>query len=64
MLGNSDNVMFHAVDIPAVLVYSGHHDDVNLPTDDPEKLDYEKAQKISRLVYELTLELGNAEVLW
>ena len=56
--------MFHAVDIPAVLVYSGHHDDVNLPTDDPEKLDYEKAQKISRLVYELTLELGNAEVLW
>jgi hypothetical protein len=62
--GNSDNLMFHAVGIPGVCFYSGHHDDVNLPTDDPEKLDYDKAEKISRLVYELTMELGNRENLW
>jgi hypothetical protein len=62
--GNSDNLMFHAVGIPAVNFYSGHHDDVNLPTDDPEKLDYDKAEKISRLVYEVTMELGNREHLW
>jgi hypothetical protein len=56
--------MFHAVGIPGVSFYSGHHDDVNLPTDDPEKLDYEKAGKIARLAYEVTMELGNREVLW
>jgi hypothetical protein len=63
-VGNSDNLMFQAVNIPAVLFYSGHHDDVNEVTDDPEKLDYEKAQKISQLVYELTIELGNVETPW
>lgn len=62
--GNSDNLVFHAVGIPGVSFYSGHHDDVNLPTDDPEKLDYEKAGKIARLAYEVTIELGNREVLW
>jgi hypothetical protein len=35
-----------------------------MPTDDPEKLDFEKAEKISRLAYELTMELANREVLW
>jgi hypothetical protein len=63
-IGNSDNLMFHAVGIPAVSFYSGHHDDVNRPTDDAEKLDYEKARAIARLVYEITMELGNRPALW
>jgi hypothetical protein len=63
-VGNSDNLMFHAVGIPAVSFYSGHHEDVNLPTDDPDKLDYEKAEKIARLVYEITMELGERGLLW
>jgi Zn-dependent M28 family amino/carboxypeptidase len=63
-VGNSDNLMFHAVGIPAVSFYSGHHEDVNRPTDDPDKIDYEKAQKISQLVYAVTMELANREVLW
>jgi hypothetical protein len=63
-VGNSDNLTFHAMGIPAVSFYSGHHEDVNLPTDDPEKLDYEKAEKIARLVYEVTMELGGREMLW
>lgn len=63
-IGNSDNLMFHAVGIPAVSFYSGHHDDVNRPTDDADKLDYEKAQGIARLVYEITMELGSKPSLW
>lgn len=63
-IGNSDNLMFHAVGIPAVSFYSGHHDDVNQPTDDADKLDYEKAQEIARLVYEITMELGSKDPLW
>ena len=62
--GTSDNLMFHAVGIPGVSFYSGHHGDVNLPTDTPEKIDYEKAEQISRLIYEITMELGNRDVLW
>jgi hypothetical protein len=63
-IGNSDNLMFHAVGIPAVSFYSGHHDDVNRPTDDADKLDYEKAEQIARLVCEITMELGNKPTLW
>ncbi len=62
--GNSDNLSFDAAGIPAVSFYSGHHEDANRPTDDPEKLDYEKATKISQLVYQVTMELGNRERPW
>ena len=64
MMGYSDNLMFHAVGIPAANFYSGHHEDVNMPTDDIEKIDFEKAEKVSRLVYELTMELANSHKLW
>jgi hypothetical protein len=63
-IGNSDNLMFHLVGIPALSFYSGHHEDVNQPTDDAEKIDYEKAEKIARLAYEITMELGNRRTLW
>lgn len=63
-VGSSDNLMFHAVGIPGVCFYSGHHEDVNSPTDDAGKIDYEKAQKISQLAYAVTMELGNREALW
>jgi Zn-dependent M28 family amino/carboxypeptidase len=62
--GNSDNLMFHAVGIPGVSFYSGHHGDANRPTDTADKIDYEKAEQISRLVYEITMELGNRGNLW
>jgi hypothetical protein len=62
--GNSDNLMFHAVGIPGVSFYSGHHGDANRPADTPDKIDYDKAEQISRLAYEITMELGNRESLW
>ncbi len=62
--GNSDNLMFQAFSIPAVCFYSGHHADVNEPTDDVEKLDFEKMQRVSQLAYELTKELGKRDLLW
>lgn len=62
--GNSDNLAFHFKGIPGVSFYSGHHPDVNKPTDDPEKLDYDKAEKIARLVYEVTSALGNEPLPW
>lgn len=60
----SDNLVFDAVGIPAVFFFSGAHKDYHRVTDDPEKIDYEKVQRISQLVYELTMEIGNKEKLW
>jgi hypothetical protein len=63
-MGDSDHLIFQAVGIPAANFYSGHHDDVNRPTDDPEKIDFEKAQQIARLAYEVTADLASKDVLW
>jgi len=62
--GNSDDLSFHFMRVPGVSFYSGHHDDVNRPTDDAEKLDYDKAERITRLAYEVAMELGNAALPW
>jgi hypothetical protein len=63
-IGNSDNLMFHAAGIPGALFYSGHHGDANRPSDTPDKIDFEKAESIARLVYEITVEIGNRRVPW
>jgi hypothetical protein len=44
--------------IPTVFFYSGHHPDRHQPTDDVDKIDYEKAEKISPLGYEIINELA------
>jgi hypothetical protein len=62
--GNSDNLTFDFKGIPGVSFYSGHHEDVNRTTDDPEKLDYDKAEKIARLACALTEALGNEALPW
>jgi len=63
-MGDSDNIVFRAVGIPAVNLYSGHHQDVNTPGDDADKLDYDKAQAIARLAYEIAIEAANRDPLW
>ncbi len=62
--GNSDDLAFIMKGVPAVSFYSGHHEDVNRPTDDPDKLDYDKMEKIARLVCELTWALGTGPLPW
>ncbi|MDH4196923.1 MAG: M20/M25/M40 family metallo-hydrolase [Candidatus Aminicenantes bacterium] len=62
-LGDSDHRAFEALGIPAVNFYTGRIPDTHQPTDTPDKLDYEKAAKIARLVYEITMELANRERL-
>jgi len=60
----SDNLIFELMRrIPGVFFYSGHHPDRHQPTDDPDKIDYDKAEKISRLGYEITKELATQPIL-
>jgi hypothetical protein len=60
----SDNIIFDMIGIPSVFFYSGSHRDYHRPTDDADKIEYDKVEKLSRLVYALTMELGNREKLW
>ena len=62
-LGDSDHSSFNDKGIPNVHFFSGVHKDLHLPTDDAEKIDYEKMQKIINLVYDLTYKCANLEHL-
>jgi hypothetical protein len=63
-LGDSDHRAFETLGIPAANFYAGRIPDTHETTDTPDKLDYEKIEKIARLVCEIALELGDREQLW
>lgn len=63
-LGDSDHSFFRGLGIPAVNFYTGRIPDTHTPTDTPDKLDYDKAARIARLVYQIAMELGNRDPLW
>lgn len=58
-MAGSDHMSFHREGIPVAFFFSGRHEDLHLPTDDPENIDFEKMQKLTQLVYEVTAEIGN-----
>lgn len=57
----SDQVHFHRAGIPAVFLTIDDHIDYHKPTDTAEKIHYGNMEKISRLVYHLTLALANMD---
>lgn len=46
----SDHYNFVKAGIPACFLFSDVHEDYHQPTDDPEKLDYDKIRRVTRLV--------------
>jgi di/tripeptidase len=60
-MSGSDHYQFHQKGIPTAFWFSGRHDDMHGPGDDAEKIDFEKVQRISQLVYAVTADLGNRE---
>ena len=63
-LGSSDHDAFAALAIPAVNFYSGRVAETHQTTDTADRLDYDKAEVIARLVCEIAFELGNRDPLW
>lgn len=61
--GGSDHQTFISDNIPAFFFFSGVHKDLHNPGDDAEKIDYPKAQSISRLAYLIAEKLANTEVV-
>lgn len=61
--GGSDHQNFISEGIPAFFFFSGMHRDLHQPGDDPDKIDYAKAESISRLAYLIVEKLGNMETV-
>ena len=59
--GSSDHASYSDRGIPSFFFFSGDHEDLHQPGDDPEKIEYDKAVKISRLAYLITMELANMD---
>lgn len=57
--GGSDHQSFISEGIPGFFFFSGAHKDLHRPGDDPDKIDYEKAESICRLGYLITEKLAN-----
>ena len=61
--GGSDHQSFMSAGIPAFFFFSGVHNDLHRPGDDPEKIDYAKAADICRLAYLITAELAGMDAV-
>ena len=59
--GSSDHASYSDQGIPSFFFFSGSHKDLHTGGDDPEKIEYDKAESISRLAYLITMELANMD---
>jgi len=59
--GNSDHASYSDVGIPSFFFFSGVHRDLHSPGDDADKIEYDKAVKLSRLAYLITMKLANMD---
>jgi Zn-dependent M28 family amino/carboxypeptidase len=57
----SDHYNFARKGIPAVFFFNGTHEDYHRPSDEADRIEYGKAARISRLIYEVALTLANAD---
>ncbi|MEJ2370138.1 MAG: M28 family peptidase, partial [Gemmatimonadales bacterium] len=57
----SDHYNFARNGVPILFFFNGTHVDYHRPSDEPAKIDSEKAARIVRLVYLLGLEIANAD---
>lgn len=55
----SDHYNYARKGIPIVFFFAGEHEDYHRPDDEPQKIDYEKMQKIVRTVFLTMWEIAN-----
>ncbi|MBI3240401.1 MAG: M28 family peptidase, partial [Flavobacteriia bacterium] len=56
----SDHYNFAKNNIPSIFYFSGVHEDYHQPTDDIEKINFAKVEKVARLVFSTAWLLANA----
>jgi Zn-dependent M28 family amino/carboxypeptidase len=60
LMRRSDQWSFLRRGIPAIFFFTGLHPDYHTPRDTPEKINYPKLEKITRLVYLTAFQIANA----
>ncbi len=55
----SDHFNFARKGIPALFFFNGVHEDYHQPSDEVDKIKFEKAARVSRLIFEVALALAN-----
>jgi hypothetical protein len=60
LMRRSDQWPFLRRGIPAIFFFTGLHPDYHTPRDTPEKINYPKLEKITRLVYMAAFQVANA----
>jgi Zn-dependent M28 family amino/carboxypeptidase len=55
----SDHYNFARFGIPVIFYFNGTHADYHKSTDDWDKIDFEKASKITKLIFRTTNEIAN-----
>jgi Zn-dependent M28 family amino/carboxypeptidase len=58
----SDHINYARKGIPIVFFFDGEHEDYHKPGDSPDKIDYQKLEKVTRTVYMLMWEVANRAV--
>jgi hypothetical protein len=58
----SDHYNFVKAGIPACFLFSDVHEDYHQPTDDPDKIDYDKIHRVARLVLRMLDALQNDKI--
>jgi hypothetical protein len=56
----SDHFNYAQRGIPIIFYFDGVHEDYHRPSDTPDKIDYQKMEKITRTVFLTALEIANA----
>jgi len=57
----SDHYNFVVKGVPSIFYFSGVHEDYHQPTDTVDKIDFEKMERITKLVFLTAWKLANAE---
>ncbi|MDT8436627.1 MAG: M28 family peptidase [Gemmatimonadota bacterium] len=57
----SDHFNFARRGVPILFFFNGTHEDYHRPSDEPEKIGYEKMARIGRLLFWVGLEVANAD---
>ena len=58
-VGSSDHASFMAKGVPALFFHSGIHSDLHTINDDVEKIDFDKMEKVSRMIFLLGYKVAN-----
>lgn len=58
----SDHYNFAKHNIPVIFYFSGVHDDYHQPTDDVEKINFTKVERVTRLVFFTAWDIANAPI--